>query len=564
MTESKYTRDEFVQREINLGIGEGEYAEDLDTDILQAIQKRAEWNAQAAERAGVKWRTQRRSKVVCRNCGNYEWPEKISDAGECRRCADRRIKKEEALKIIPSSDGVTATDTKVPCPFCSANVSPIVATEEQWREAGFIGLHTLEQRKTGYWASEAKEKNLKMSGMLGYMMDSKARPEIPKKPEVLWAVGESPGYYGYRITADGGIWNHYNDAGWVRQNAGWHPAMGELAKRLVADNEYADKVAKSGTEAWKRAHPGKYAYEEDDRGYEIAKEEFFSGFTYGYAAGSPPASIGTVEHDEDQHSQIPDWTTPRTSAPCPFCASKDLELNTLSQSGSGRSVLSIRCCDCQAKGPGVRESVEISAEARTRDIDGAWELWNRRVEEGGATELPNGSALPDALAAIDEINKQFDQEIDRRREIENRIGKIEERLNNRLHATTWMETTVKRVESEWQIQGQKYTADLRRVSHVNGELVKRVSELESAFGQMHLEFENVEGNLRSLLDSTTSAHDRLQLHDHRITGIEKGDLKDIWKFVYEHEARLDAMSNESLSKERESSAVQVSGEDSDD
>lgn len=60
---SPYTRAEFVAREVEAGIeaqgvlGVDVKFCDLDPDAATAIRQRAEWNAQAAERAGITWRT---------------------------------------------------------------------------------------------------------------------------------------------------------------------------------------------------------------------------------------------------------------------------------------------------------------------------------------------------------------------------------------------------------------------------------------------------------------------------------------------------------------------------
>ncbi len=68
MTESKYTREEFVKAEIKVGIESQGLAgvdfpaiprpwdECFSAATVQEIRQRAEWNAQAAERAGVVWR----------------------------------------------------------------------------------------------------------------------------------------------------------------------------------------------------------------------------------------------------------------------------------------------------------------------------------------------------------------------------------------------------------------------------------------------------------------------------------------------------------------------------
>lgn len=97
----KYTREEFVAAEFRYGVeGQGLPGvdfEELDPDVEEALRKRAEWNAQAAERAGVVWRHQS-AKVACRNCGGYERPEKISDYGECRRCVGKRLELESSQK----------------------------------------------------------------------------------------------------------------------------------------------------------------------------------------------------------------------------------------------------------------------------------------------------------------------------------------------------------------------------------------------------------------------------------------------------------------------------------
>lgn len=53
------TRAEFVAAEVQMGIEAqgipGVDFYDLDPDTMTAIRQRAEWNAQAAERAGVVW-----------------------------------------------------------------------------------------------------------------------------------------------------------------------------------------------------------------------------------------------------------------------------------------------------------------------------------------------------------------------------------------------------------------------------------------------------------------------------------------------------------------------------
>lgn len=68
MSESKFTREEFVKAEIAAGIeAQGTAGVDFPAlprpwdevfppETVEEIKKRAEWNAQAAERAGVVWR----------------------------------------------------------------------------------------------------------------------------------------------------------------------------------------------------------------------------------------------------------------------------------------------------------------------------------------------------------------------------------------------------------------------------------------------------------------------------------------------------------------------------
>lgn len=266
---SRYTREEFVAAEMQMALGPENTGdvEEIDPDALAAIRRRAEWNARAAERAGVIWRTPEASETI------------------------------------------------------------------------------------------------------------------------LWQVGKT-NYWPFKITADGQCWVMPDDS-WQKHDDA-HPAMKELARILVEQAskdsvvDYSSRVVKSATEAWKLAHPSKYEYEEDERGYEIARGEFSSGFTYGYRAG---------------------WWEARMDTLNPVCSPESVDDMTAHES-----------------------------KLRT-----------------------NRPTLADTLAAIDEINKQFDQEIRWRRQLEKRIAEVE-------------------------------------------------------IG---------EANLQGLVDSISMAHVELRRHDVRITGLEK-------------------------------------------
>lgn len=348
--QSEYTRREFVDLEIKMGIGmDAGYPEELDTDIVDAIRQRAEWNAQAAERAGVVWR------------------------------ADENA-------------------------------------------------------------------------------------------EVLWECPKSPEWYGHRITADGGIWNWYDDAtGWVRQVGSWHPALGELARRLVAEYRSSSQVGGEGKSVTVPARTANQAWiEYCDSGNArqvggVPRFVFNYGFDYGYEAGK---------------ARMREW---------------------LRQKGSGTT----------AEAETVAETeTGYSASSKFTEIEDEIEYLNSQLAELANT-----------------INGELGRQ---RRSLETLVNRAHY-VDNRM---TELGSRVAKVESEWVIQGQKYTTDLRMTREqvtkasqlieqwqremrecdagLNNDRLKleaRVENLEVAFGQMHLEFGQLEANVEGLADSANSVAD---------------------------------------------------------
>lgn len=85
--QSPYTRAEFVAREVEAGIDAqgipGVHVHDLDPDAMTAIRQRAEWNARAAERAGITWRVDN----ICPTCRcNRGW-ERCINGRMCLSCS---------------------------------------------------------------------------------------------------------------------------------------------------------------------------------------------------------------------------------------------------------------------------------------------------------------------------------------------------------------------------------------------------------------------------------------------------------------------------------------------
>lgn len=147
MSQSKMTRAEFVQAEIEEGLG-GSYPEQVKPYMLDTIKRWAEWNARAAERAGIVW------------AWDLEW----------------------------------------------------------WKGLGEPNPNPAKFAKTN-------------SNMV-----------------VLWEVGKT-NYWPWRITADGRLWCDSGDGNGWKEFRDAHPAMKELARRLVAEHQSKGQVAGSAEEA---------------------------------------------------------------------------------------------------------------------------------------------------------------------------------------------------------------------------------------------------------------------------------------------------------------------------
>lgn len=87
------TRDEFILNEIELGIRTGEPYLDAAGPDLSAIARRAVWNAEAAERAGVVWNnvkgclgsvtiTRNEIKALCQSIEGWKEIAKATSRGE--------------------------------------------------------------------------------------------------------------------------------------------------------------------------------------------------------------------------------------------------------------------------------------------------------------------------------------------------------------------------------------------------------------------------------------------------------------------------------------------------